>query len=258
MYPSFSLFGRVIPTYFLLSILGGFFAFLYTYKTNRRKTLGFIESVDFTHILIFAGLGAFVGGKLLYMITILPFMAQNWEFSTQSFTLFIQILLGGSVFYGGLYGTIVAVYLYCKKYTIPFPTVVAIFTPAIPLFHIFGRIGCFFAGCCWGIEVHWGYIFSHSIAAPNGIPLLPVQLIEACINGLLFIFLAWFVRKAKHTWFVLPLYLVLYSISRFTLEFFRGDKIRGVWLLSTSQWISLLTFSTIAFLYSTRWRRADK
>lgn len=130
--------------------------------------------------------------------------------------------------------------LYCGRHKgLSFQAVAGICTPAIPLFHAFGRIGCFFAGCCWGVECEGGLAFPLSIAAPNGVPLFPVQLLEAGCNALLFFFLHKAAGWLRENWLLLPLYLACYGTVRFLLEFLRGDPSRGIWLLSTSQWLAL-------------------
>ena len=79
--------------------------------------------------------------------------------------------------------------------------------------------------------------------APNGIPLFPTQIIEAVCNLVIFFILLATYKKWIGTYKTLGLYFILYSIVRFTLEFFRGDLIRGIYFgLSTSQWISIVLF----------------
>lgn len=111
--------------------------------------------------------------------------------------------------------------------------------PSVLLFHMFGRLGCFFAGCCYGREANWGVVFMHSLNAPNGVPLIPVQLFEAAFNLLMLVAILIIRPERKRQGLLLPLYLIAYAIGRFILEFFRGDMGRGIFLFSTSQWISL-------------------
>jgi len=89
------------------------------------------------------------------------------------------------------------------------------------------RLGCYFAGCCHGIGLADGTRF-------------PVQLTEAgfCFAALL----AFLIIRPERRWPGLPLfpvYLIVYPAGRFILEFFRGDVERGIWILSTSQWVGL-------------------
>ena len=77
--------------------------------------------------------------------------------------------------------------------------------------------------------------------APNGVALFPMQIVEAICNFMIFLVLLVTYKKFIGTYKTIGLYLILYSIVRFTLEFFRGDLIRGIYFsLSTSQWISIV------------------
>ena len=153
-------------------------------------------------------------------------------------------IFGGSVFYGGLLGGLLSglIVIKAKKMNLKFTT--DFLTPIIPLFHTFGRIGCFLSGCCYGVKSKIGFTYKHSlIESANGVNRFPIQLVEASFNLLLFILIYYLFRKGKIKGKLLYLYLILYSIIRFALEFFRGDSYRGFLLhLSTSQIISILIF----------------
>ena len=118
------------------------------------------------------------------------------------------------------------------------------------LVHAFGRVGCFFAGCCYGMPVEWGHVYEQPAGnTPLGVPLLPIQLIESACLIVLFaaqiILLFRFTqKKLVSTYF----YMLSYPVVRFTLEFFRGDAERGKLFFSTSQWISILVFVTAIIL----------
>jgi phosphatidylglycerol:prolipoprotein diacylglycerol transferase len=121
--------------------------------------------------------------------------------------------------------------------------------PSVPLAHAFGRLGCFFAGCCYGVPSAFGLEFNASELAPHGVKLLPVQLIEAGCNLLLFVLLLVLSRFCRRRGLLTGTYLAAYAVMRFVLEFFRYDAERGVfWGLSTSQWISLLLLPAAVFI----------
>lgn len=97
--------------------------------------------------------------------------------------------------------------------------ITSLIIPAIVLTHGFGRIGCFFAGCCYGCETDlwFGVKFPN---LPN--PVVPTQLIEALFEFILFGFMVLTRKKLKgHS---LEIYLISYGIFRFIIEFFRGDE----------------------------------
>ena len=198
---------------------------------------------DTLYMAIFALIGVVVGAKILYLITIFPTLAEHfWEIVTDLEQL-NAIMTGGFVFYGGLIGAVFAVWWYTHHFKLDFWNSVEMLVPSVPLVHAFGRLGCFCAGCCYGIpfDPPIGIAFTNSPAAPNGIPLFPVQLMEAGLNLLLFCYLLWFARKPRPKGRVLGNYVVAYAVIRFILEFFRYDYVRGIlWIFSTSQWISLI------------------
>jgi phosphatidylglycerol:prolipoprotein diacylglycerol transferase len=118
--------------------------------------------------------------------------------------------------------------------------------------HSFGRIGCFFAGCCYGIKYQgpFSITFLDSIAGPNHVALFPIQLLESFINVLVSIFLIFYSKKDRLPGKIFGIYLMLYSLIRFFLEFLRGDIIRGkLFGITTSQWISLLLFPIGYYCY---------
>ena len=109
--------------------------------------------------------------------------------------------------------------------------------PAVSFAQGCGRLGCFFAGCCYGRETDsWFSItFTHSDFAPNGVKLLPTQLMSSAgdflICGLLLLYAG---RKPKEGQ-VAAGYMVLYGIGRFIIEFFRNDDIGSVVVISKSK-----------------------
>lgn len=255
MYPFISVLGFSLPSYGLCSLVGIGAAALYISLTNRGKRCGYIKGEDLLYVGLLAFVGVVIGGKAMGVLSSLPLVVRYWAKLIQQPALLLSLLFGSFVFYGGLIGGLAGAYWFCRRYKISFKTVVGIVAPAIPLFHVFGRIGCFFAGCCYGIPVSWGVVFTHQHVAPTGVALLPIQLIEAGGNFILFVVLALVVRRLQRKWMILPLYLVAYACMRFVLEFFRGDIIRGVVLLSTSQWVSLLILVVVGVLYFARWRK---
>jgi phosphatidylglycerol:prolipoprotein diacylglycerol transferase len=233
--PFYHIFGKAIPVYGTLGVVG--FAFAMLLAVLRCKKFG-IAKDDVFYVGLFAGVGAIVGAKILHIITVFA----GIPISAWSFTVFIQVLTnGGGVFYGGLIGAGALGFVYIKAFKLNLADITSLAAPSIGLFHFFGRLGCFFGGCCYGVEVDWGITFEHSMGSPNGVPLMPVQLFEAGFCFLLFLlFTFWQPKKRALT---LPLYIMLYSVERFILEFYRGDQIRGFFgVLSTSQWIAILMF----------------
>lgn len=169
----------------------------------------------------------------------------------------------GIVFYGGLFGLLLAYYCGIKSrfVTVKEPHAIDVLAVSIPLFHAIARIGCFLAGCCYGIEsnilaIRYTIMDDGVVNTANRIP---VQLIEALYNIGLFVYLFTCIRKdGWENKNLLLRYIVLYSCGRFLLEFIRGDTVRGViYGVSFSQVISIIIWLTI-FIYSKNKKRKAK
>lgn len=240
MYPFINIFGKTITTYSLAMIAGAFVAvFLARFLA---KKVGINTAEDSTDTLIFAGIGCLVGAKLLYLLVSVDVYWFPDRTLLENLN-YWRILLsnGGLVFYGGLIGAFLGAIIYTRYYKMATTDLIEGIMPSIPLFHAFGRVGCFLAGCCHGIEYDgiFSVTFTNSPAAPNGVPLFPVQLAEALLNFILAGILSVMYTKKLRRGTVTATYMISYAIIRFVLEFFRGDLIRGVAILSTSQWISI-------------------
>lgn len=167
----------------------------------------------------------------------------------------LQLLTGnGFVVYGGIIGGVLAAFLYCRLKKLNFWDYFDIVLPSVAVAQGFGRIGCFLAGCCYGRETDsfLGIAFTHSDYAPNGVKLLPTQLFSAAGMFLIAGFLFWYAKKERKKGQVGALYLVLYSIGRFIIEFFRDDYRGAVGFLSTSQFISLFILAIGVWLFRKR------
>lgn len=255
MFPSFILFGKEIGTYTIMAIIGALLAGWLACRAAKRRGL---DENDMLVTLLIAAIGVFIGSHLLYGLTNLPVIIALIRSPGQVKSLshlfqWIFYIFGGGVFYGGLLGGLSAGTIYLRRKKLPLGPFSDIAAPVIALFHCFGRIGCFLGGCCYGVEVDWGIVYTNSlIPEANGVPRLPVQLIEAGFNLLLFCLLAALLTRGRLRHRLLLLYLTLYPTGRFVLEFFRGDAIRGFFMgLSTSQWISCLLLLISLSLWTT-------
>lgn len=229
-------------------VVGVLLALLYL-KLTEKKFSDMVRDRDF--LVIFGFLGAFAGAKLLYLLINIKELFAEFEYLFSKTSAFVEkYFLSGFVFYGGLYGSFAAAYLYARHEGISVSRAFQYLLPMFPLVHGFGRIGCFLMGCCYGraSESAIAIAFENSPVAPNGTPLIPVQLIEAGAEFLLFALLVILQKKTSGDKMCL-LYLGVYSAIRFTLEFFRGDEYRGsVGVLSVSQFIALVTIAGVIVL----------
>jgi len=248
MFPNFFIFGREIGFYPLMVLCGIFSAGIYgCIKAEKRKD----DYIDFIFFALFIFIGVIAGGHLLYAIVNykeIIYVFQNIE-KIKTFEMFLYAMsriFGGSVFYGGLIGGLIAGSIALKKNK-NFSNYVDVAATVAPLFHFFGRIGCFLGSCCFGVASKIGFVYRHSpIEEANGIIRFPVQLLEALFNLVLFFILRYFLNKEKFKNKLVYIYLLMYAAGRFFIEFFRGDAYRGIWwILSTSQIISILIILTV-------------
>lgn len=250
MFPSFDLFGKPVSLYMLCALVGTLVVLLVTYKIAKHSEQSEFEML---YMMLFSGVGVLVFSHLLYAVTVpdrVWFVFSNLDKiqNLNDFIYMFNLILGGSVFYGGLIGAILTFFIFTKVKKLSFADYSDIGALAIPLFHFFGRIGCFMSGCCYGVEWEHGITYTHSIIeSANGVPRFPVQLVEAVLNLMLFFLLYYLYKKGKAKHKVLAIYLLIYPTYRFILEFFRGDSYRGfLFGLSTSQLISILLFAISA------------
>ncbi len=217
--------------YGLMIAIGVLSAYLTAEYRAKKKGLQYELIFNLT---LWCAIGGILGAKLLYLITQI-----NNIIKDPSLLLDIS---NGFVVYGGIIGGILTGYLFCRKHKLNFLTYFDLVMPSIALAQGFGRIGCTFAGCCYGLETDSPFhiIFHDSKLAENGVPLIPTQPLSSVLNFLHFIVLILISRKVKASGQVAGFYLVFYSIGRFILEFYRGDLERGtVGNLTTSQFISI-------------------
>lgn len=220
-----------IHGYGLMIAIGILCALIVAGVRARKKGM----DIDIVYSLgIVALIFGFIGAKVLFCII---------EFQS-----FIRDPLGalsgnGFIIYGGIIGGVLAAVLYCRAKKIRFMPYLDLTAPSIALAQGFGRIGCLLAGCCYGRETDaaCGIVFQHSLYAPNGVRLIPTQPISSVGNFVIAAVLLVYARKDRKTGRVGALYLILYSVGRFAIEFFRGDYRGAIGCLSTPQWMSLVT-----------------
>ena len=243
-----------LPTYGVL-LATALIAALYTVvRLGRREGMDTGRLVDFSTWIIVTAL---LGAKLLMILT-------EWSFySAHPGQIFSKATLeAGGGFYGGFIAATFFSIWYIRTYKLPFWKVFDIYAPAIALGQSIGRLGCFSAGCDYGVPSHsfWAITFtsefSHRMTGvPLGIPLFPWQIVASITMLCIFGILIWRFRHKTRDGEIFLLYIVLYAVARFSLEFLRGDPDRGFvfnHLLSTSQFIALLVLA-VAGVLAFRW-----
>ena len=248
MFPYFELLGKTIGSYGFCAMVGLLVCGTVGCLLARRFQIAY---EDIILIMVVIGVSLVIGGHLLYGITnadkLIVLIKRASEFSIKQILGYLVQIFGGMVYYGGFLGACAGLLIYTKfSKSVERGQVFDLFAVCIPLFHVFGRIGCFFSGCCYGVESSFGFVVHGNTLIPelNDVRRLPVSLIEATCNLLIFLVLLRMFLKGKETGKMIFYYMLIYPVARFTIEFFRGDAIRGfLFGLSTSQWISIILFA---------------
>ncbi|GMO53173.1 MAG: prolipoprotein diacylglyceryl transferase [Candidatus Endomicrobiellum trichonymphae] len=231
-------YGFSVATAFATAI----FYLSYSIKKSKEKI---ISQDDLYSLVMYIMVFSVAGARLFFVFTDLN------EFILYPLGIF-KIWQGGLVYYGGFIASIIFAITYAKRKKIHLLKLGDFFAPALALGHALGRIGCFFAGCCYGKEssLPWAVAFinEHSLAV-RGKPLHPTQLYEAFANLLLFVFLYFYSKKGHKSGVSFAVYITGYAVLRFIIEFFRGDY-RGVryFDFSVSQIISVFLFTAGVFI----------
>lgn len=258
MYPELFNFGEfTLHSYGFFIGLGTYLSFLFLSK-SLNKSLSIPED-DIVKLFLLLIIVSFVGGKVFFYLEDFSFYVENPKY-------FIRNIGNGFVFYGSLIFTIPTMILFFKKQKWPVWEVLDHMAITVCIVHLFGRIGCFMAGCCYGLptDLPWGITYSNPICAadPLNVPLHPTQIYEVmmilCIGLFLF-----YLLKYKHQFNgqIFLTYLILYSIGRSIIEVYRGDVARGFivddWI-SHSQGISIVLIVITVFIYLNKRKEKEK
>ena len=227
-----------LPSYGLLVALGFLLGIWLTTRLARRVGLA---SETILNLGVFCALAGIVGAKVLMIVLSPEYRAHPADIFT------LATLQSAGIFYGGLVAALVAAIWYMRRHGLPVLLTADQFPPGVALGHGIGRLGCFAAGCCWGrpADVPWAVTFTdpHSVIATDRlqVPLHPTQLYEALAEWIICGILILFLHRKHRNGQVLGLYLVLYGIARFVIEFYREhDASNPAGLgLSLEQWIAI-------------------
>ena len=228
MHPILFSFGPLrFYSYGALVAIGIFLAVFFLQRHAKVISVSPETMVDLAIATVVSG---FIGARIFYII-------QFWDYFANAPFDMIKFWQGGLVLYGGLIGGILGFLTFVKLKRLPFLDLLDLFVPAMALAQGFGRIGCFFNGCCFGkpSDLPWAVSFPFLDHAVH-----PTQLYEAlfCFGLAFFLFLLW-KRKLRTGWVALA-YFVLYPAGRFFLEFFRGDNQAVFLSLTLQQGLSLV------------------
>lgn len=186
----------------------------------RRAPLAGISGETVLDMGTWLVIGAVIGARLLYVIYF-------WEeFNTrETFWEAFKSWRGGLVFHGGLFGAVLAGWIFTRYRKLPFKVMADIGAPGVALGHAIGRIGCLLKGCCYGhaTTMPWGICYP-SYHETHGALIHPAQAYETLLDVGLYLSLAWWFPRRKWNGQIFALYLISYGVIRFIVEMFRGDS----------------------------------
>lgn len=249
MYPIFLQIGSlVIHTYGLLVAL----AFLAAIILASAKAQDFNVDRDFVYDLSFWILVvALIGARTLEVMTNLPYyLAEPLRI--------VKVWEGGLSFFGGLAGGILGGVFYVRHRKLSVWNIGDLVVPYLALGQAIGRIGCFFAGCCYGkvCTAPWAVRFDNPNAlAPTGIPLYPTQIYEAIANFVIFLILLNVGKKREFIGQNFMLYFILYGAVRFIIEFYRGDNPAVLFGFTLYQVFSVAILVIAGTIYTIKWKK---
>jgi len=255
-----------VPTFGMLAATGAFLTYLLLGRLARREGVDHEVVVDGMIICI---LGGILGCRAFYVI-------QNWDqFSGQPWTEMLRIDKGGLSWYGSFFTIVPAAYVYFRIKRLHAWAMIDLFTITVPLGQLFGRVGCFANGCCFGERLPeqsalavtfpaWTPVWAAHVAEVIGrageiltradlvqayptlppalqqhsFPVLPVQLFMSATGFLVTLFFLWYYGRHKRHGQVFAATFSLLALTRFGFEFIRADEM-PVDGLTPSQWISL-------------------
>lgn len=244
-----------IPSYFFLLALGMGAAIYVSLKLAESEGVHLVRFLDLCFWLFVLGM---VGARLLHVLAdghfwdyvnlcffperLNPPLAQSncWQS--------LNLLRGGFAFYGGFLLATPVVVALIRKHQMGVAPMADIFVPGVALGLVFGRLGCFLAGCCYGklspVDFPLASVFTDpaSLARPLGLRLYPTQLFAAGTNLIIFLFLRlWLWPRRRFQGQVFWAFVALYAVGRFLNEFLRNDSRGSIGdgLLSTSQLIGI-------------------
>ena len=223
-----------------------------------------------TDLMFWVMVGGIVGARVAYVM-------ENWPVYAADPASIIRVDQGGLVFYGGFVAAAITVVVFARRHRIPLARLTDFVVTSVPLSHARGRVGCFLNGCCfggcttsevphvqfpqhsipWYSQVREGLLDSHALLSH---PVHPVQLYEAGFNLTVYGLLVLLFRRKCRAGTVTGVYLVLYAIGRFALEFLRGDRADrlAVQQFSIGQFVSILVLAAgLAVLAVLRFTRGS-
>ncbi|MFC1595784.1 prolipoprotein diacylglyceryl transferase [Candidatus Margulisiibacteriota bacterium] len=186
-----------------------------------------IDREQVLSLVLLVVLCGIIGARIFYVI-------QFWPRFAEEPMQILNIRGGGLVFYGGLFGGLTALFVYCRLQKLAVLKVLDLAAPAVILGYAIGRLGCFLNGCCYGAptSAFWGVRFPDLPGLHH-----PAQLYSAVIALAIFGLLAFLYKRKAYNGQIIFWGIIMHSLYRFGIEFIRINPL--YFGLSAAQWIAL-------------------
>ena len=246
---SLSLGGRALDVhaYGFMVAVGAALGVILVVRLGRRAGYATNALLDLCFWTLVAGIA---GSRLLYVLVHARDYAglcfasdgrRSWGRVLSDCAAPLALWNGGLVFYGGALASAAVLWVFARRQRWNTGDVADLLAPALALGHVFGRLGCLLAGCCYGKPCDFGLRFPPGSVAYNewmaqGLlakdatltpPLAPTQIYEALGEALIFAVLMLLRRRRRFPGALVLTYAMAYALLRFTVEIFRGDAARG-------------------------------
>lgn len=245
----FHIYGPMYANCYGIAIAVGILVFTYFVDQDPRRAK-ILSSEQLNNLILWGTLIGVVGARTLWV-------ASNWPVS---FYEIFELWEGGFAVLGSILGILIFFPFYLHKNkiaTFPLLDLAAIYAP---LLQSIARIGCFLAGCCYGMptDMDWGVIYTHpDVAVPlelRYLPIHPTQLYSSLILFMIYLMMhSFFSKYLIRPGQLLAMYLMLASIERFIVDFWRADQeffdLKYLQILSFHQWVAVTIFACGAILF---------
>lgn len=215
-----------VPIYGIIILISITIGIIYIFLQNKK-----IENDKYLNmaLVLYMLLGSVFGAK--YFSYLSNPSRYNHEFN------FFRIGLSS---YGAVIGMIILLIVYSMQYKKKLKDLLYFIIPSIPLMYSIGKIGCFLAGCCYGIKYNGlfsvTYHYSHNNI--NGISLFPVQIVETIVFFIIFLIICYLQRKNYNKLKVISISFILCGIFKFLLDYLRASHINA--FISLNQYVSII------------------
>ena len=198
-----------------IAYLVGFLSAFWLARYRSAQLASKLEKNQVLDLVVYASLGAIIGGRIGYSL----FYGFD-QFAANPLSVF-KIWEGGMSFHGGLIGCIFGIWFYAYRSNAKFLELTDFLAPFVAVGLFVGRIANFINQELWGraSDVPWGVVFPND---PEALTRHPSQLYEAALEGIVLFIVIWiYSRKPRATGTVSGIFLTLYGLFRFTVEFVR-------------------------------------